>query len=238
MTDQTEVFDLAVLRAALTAIADPSKAEAMRAYMKDIAPFLGVAASDRRQAQRRFIAWIRTTTSDSAPDELLDFADACWAEPEREFQYVATDLHRAAATRKDGTMLGPEHLPRIEQLVRTRSWWDTVDSLAAWTVGPMVLAHPVLVPTMDEWIDDHSLWIARTAILHQLSYGPATDGERLFHYVDRRAVDREFFIRKALGWALRQYARVAPDEVRSFIEARGDRLSGLTRREALKHLDP
>ncbi|MDA3037935.1 MAG: DNA alkylation repair protein [Actinomycetota bacterium] len=236
MTDHTDALDLAWLRAALTAVADPSKVDAMRAYMKDIAPFLGVTAADRRHEQRRFITWARTATGDAAVDALLDFAEACWAEPEREFQYVATDMLRAAATRRDGTMLRQEHLPRVEQLLRAKSWWDTVDSLAAWTVGPMVLAQPALVSTMDEWIDDDDFWIARTAILHQLSYGRATDRERLFRYVDRRSADNEFFIRKALGWALRQYARVAPDEVRSFVEARGSRLSGLTRREALKHL--
>ncbi len=236
--DPTDVLDLALLRAALIAVADPSRAEGMKAYMNDIAPFLGVSTPDRRRTQRALTNWVRTTATNTAVDVLLDFADACWAEPEREFQYAATDLLRVAATKRGGTMLGPEHLPRIEQLLRTKPWWDTIDSLAAWTVGPMVQAHPVLVSTMDEWIEDDDRWIARTAILHQLSYGRATDSERLFRYADRRAADSEFFIRKALGWALRQYARVSPDEVRSFVQARDDQLSGLTRREALKHLDP
>ncbi len=238
MTEQTDVLELAALRMALTEAADSTRAEGMQQYMKDIAPFLGVAAPDRRRAQRPFTAWVKQATSDSAAGVLLDFADACWAQPEREFQYVATDLLRAAATRRATPLLGPDHLVRVERLLRDKAWWDTIDSLAAWTVGPLVLAEPALVSTMDEWIEDSDFWMARTAILHQLSFGRATDADRLFRYVDRRAGDSEFFIRKALGWALRQYARTAPDEVRSFVEDRGELLSGLTRREALKHLGP
>ena len=88
---------------------------------------------------------------------------------------------------------------------------------------------------MDEWIHDDNLWVARTAILHQLNYKARTDEARLFAYVEARALDQEFFIRKALGWALRNYARVAPDAVRTFIDTHPE-LSGLTRREATKHL--
>jgi 3-methyladenine DNA glycosylase AlkD len=98
------------------------------------------------------------------------------------------------------------------------------------------VANHGLADEMDRWIDDADIWVARTAILHQLSYKSATDGDRLFAYARSRAGDTEFFIRKALGWALRQYAREEPDRVRAFVAANRSHLSGLTVREALKHI--
>jgi len=132
--------------------------------------------------------------------------------------------------------LDPSHLPDVEHFIVAESWWDTVDSLAAWTVGPMVAAYPELVAVMDLWIDDDNMWLNRTAIIHQLGYKNTTDAERLFRYCRRRADHRDFFVRKAIGWALRQHARVDPDAVRSFVAEHDAELSGLSKREALKHL--
>ena len=162
---------------------------------------------------------------------MLDAADTCWAQPEREFQYTAVDLlQRWVAT------LDADSVPRIERLIRDKSWWDTVDAIAAHVIGPLVSGHPALTATMDAWVDDPDIWIARTAVLHQLTAGADTDLDRLFDFVDRRCRDTEFFMRKACGWALRNAARQHPDAVRAYVLARGDQLSGLTRREALKHL--
>ena len=215
------------LRRQLTAAADPEKAAGMAAYMKDRYEFLGVMSAERRRTHRSFIAAGKRA---SAAD-LLDAADACWAQPERELQYTAVDL-----LRRWHKTLDSDSLPRVERLIRDKSWWDTVDALASNVVGPMVAADPDLVATMDEWIDDDDLWIARTAILHQLNYGTDTDVDRMFAYVDRRSADTDFFMRKACGWALRQYARADPDAVRAYVADRGELLSGLSRREATKHL--
>lgn len=223
-----ELIDLIPeLRDDLESVAQPDNASGMKAYMKDRADFLGVKTPQRRAASKPFITAGRQATA----DQLLAAADVCWAEPEREFQYVGTDL-----LRRWSKSLEPDSLPRIEQLIRTKSWWDTVDALASNVVGALVARHPELASTMDIWIDDADFWIARTAILHQLGYGDDTDADRLFGYVDRRAGDTEFFIRKACGWALRQYARHDPGAVRAYVVDRGGSLSGLTRREALKHL--
>jgi 3-methyladenine DNA glycosylase AlkD len=216
------------LRRALTAAAEPSKAPAMAAYMKGHFEYLGVAASARKEAQKPFV----TGGKDAGSAALLDGADICWSQPEREFQYVATDL-LARWVRS----LTASDIDRVERLIRTKSWWDTVDALAANVVGPMVAADPSLLATMDRWIDD-DLWIARAALLHQLKYRDRTDVDRLFGYVDLRCGDADFFIRKAAGWALREYAKTDPDAVRRFVTRRGDRLSGLTRREALKRIGP
>jgi 3-methyladenine DNA glycosylase AlkD len=215
------------LRQRLERVAQPDRAPAMAAYLRGRSAFLGVAAAERKRASRPFVAAGRTATA----DQLLDAADVCWAQPEREFQYAAIDL-----LRRWNAALLPDSLSHIELLIRDKSWWDTVDAIAANVVGPLVERFPELVEAMEEWIDDSDLWIARAAVLHQLTYGSDTDADRLFRAVDRRAGDSDFFMRKACGWALRQYARHDPAAVLAFVTDRGDRLSGLTRREALKHL--
>jgi len=215
------------LRTALEAVAVPTKAPAMAAYMKDHFVFLGVAFPERKRASKSFVDAGRVASA----AQLLDAADTCWVQPEREFQYTAVDLlQRWVAT------LDVDSVPRIERLIRQKSWWDTVDAIAAHVIGPLVAEHPVLAATMDAWVDDPDIWIARTAVLHQLGYGADTDLDRLFDVVDRRCGDTEFFMRKACGWALRNAARQHPDAVRTYVLQRGDQLSGLTRREALKHL--
>lgn len=218
---------LAGLRADLEAIADPQRAVDAASYMKNRFRFLGIPMASVRSTARPVF-----TAGKGAPaPEILDAVDALWREPEREFQYVGVEL-----LRRRRRVLGADDLGRVEHLIRTKSWWDTVDALATHVVGGLVADHPELVATMDRWVDDDDIWIARTAILHQLNYGASTDARRLFAYVDARCADTEFFIRKACGWALRQYAREQPDAVRAYVADRGDRLSGLTRREALKHL--
>lgn len=215
------------LRNDLEEAADPTKVDAMFAYMKGRSPFLGVTSPIRKMVTRPVLSAVRTASE----DELLDFAEACWEEPEREFRYVATD-----ALRRGVRKLSDISLPRVRHLVQTDSWWDTVDALAVNTIGPMVTNHPELAEEMDRWINDDDFWIVRTAILHQLMYKERTDAARLFSYAQIRAADQEFFIRKAIGWSLRQYARIEPEAVQSFVQEHDGELSGLTKREALKHL--
>lgn len=216
------------LRTALEAAAVPGQAEPMTAYMKHRFAFLGVPAPARRAAQKPTL----DALSDATGDELVAFARACWSDDTaRELQYAAAD-----ALRRHNKALDAGHLPALAELITTRPWWDTVDALATHAVGPLVARHPELSVAMDGWIDGDDLWLARTAILHQLLWKERTDPERLFAYADRRAADTDFFIRKALGWALRQYARTDPDAVRAYVESRAERLSPLTRREALKRI--
>ena len=220
-------LDIDDLRTVLVHAADPGDVEAMEAYMKNQFRFLGLRSPVLRQASKPFL----TAARDLDGDGLMAFVHECWAQPEREFRYVGANL-----TRKHVAKLDPSHLPDVEHFIVTDSWWDTVDSLAAWTVGPMVSRHPELVEVMDQWIDDENLWLNRTAIIHQLGYKENTDAERLFRYCRRRADHTDFFVRKAIGWALRQHARVDPEAVRAFVTEHDDILSGLSKREALKHL--
>lgn len=221
--DTTERVRL--LREAFTAIADPARAIEMRAYQRDQFPFFGIPAPARRAAARPVLDLGRRPD----PDAVVALADALWREPERECAYAGTDL-----LVRQQRHLRPEHLSAVERLIVTSSWWDTVDALAANVAGPLVLRSPDLHDAPDRWIADDDLWLRRTALLHQLRSGPATDADRLFAYCERCAPEREFFIRKAIGWALRQHARTDAAAVEAFVARMGDRLSPLSRREALR----
>lgn len=214
-----------MIRDILKPLADPERAVKMAGYLKNHFDFLGVMAGPRREATREFL----DRATKGSTDDVWRTVQECWAEPEREFQHVGADL-----LRKNAERLFADDLGRVRGLVETKSWWDTVDVLAPHVVGVIVRQHDQGA-VMDEWIDSENIWVARTAILHQLFYKLDTDQERLFEYCRRRAGEKEFFIRKALGWALRQYAKSNPDAVKAFVAEHADELSGLTKREALKH---
>jgi len=209
------------------AAADPDRAKPMRAYMRDQFPYLGIPLPALR------VLWLSVLVGLAKPTEadLRDAATSCWRRPEREYQYFACFW-----LRRHIRVASPRLIGTARTLITTKSWWDTVDTLAADTVGPLVRHHPELLSTMDEWIVDENLWLARTAILHQLTYKQGTDADRLFRYCLLQAEHRDFFIRKAIGWALRQYAKTDPAAVRSFLTTHGDQLAPLSRREAAKHL--
>ncbi|MEU4085898.1 DNA alkylation repair protein [Streptomyces aureus] len=209
--------------------ADPERAASMRAYMKDIAPFLGLTTPERR-------ALSRTVLRDTArPDErdCAALALRCWQLPEREYQYFAVDYLRRHVSR-----LSSGFLPVARHLVSTVSWWDTVDLLAAHVVGGLVAADPRLRADMDAWIEDDDLWVVRTALLHQLRSKQDTDTGRLFAYCVRQSGHPDFFVRKAIGWCLREYAKTDPDAVRDFVARQRTRLAPLSVREALKNIGP
>jgi 3-methyladenine DNA glycosylase AlkD len=208
------------------AAADPANAGPMRAYMRDQFPFLGIRSPQQRLLAREVLAGL------GRPDEadLRDIALGCWELPEREYQYFAADL-----LRRHARGCSADFLDTVRHLIVTRSWWDTVDVLAAHVVGPLVARHPSLVSTMDDWSVGSELWLARTAILHQLRYREMTDATRLLRYCTAQAGHPDFFIRKAIGWALREYAKTAPDTVRAYVRAHESRLSALSVREALRN---
>ncbi|MFJ2815717.1 DNA alkylation repair protein [Streptomyces sp. NPDC087294] len=214
---------------AYPAAADPARAAAMRAYLKDIAPFLGLTTPVRRALDRTVVRGLpRPTEADCTAIALR-----CWARPEREYAYFAVDyLRRHIARCSSG------FLPVARHLVATVSWWDTVDLLAAHVVGALVAADPRLVADMDAWIVDPDLWVARTALLHQLRYRDRTDSARLFSYCLRQSGHPDFFVRKAIGWALREYAKTDPDAVRTFLAGERGRFAPLSVREALKNIGP
>jgi 3-methyladenine DNA glycosylase AlkD len=210
---------------AFAGAADPARAAGAAAYMRHRFVFLGIPAPTQRALARAALAGLPAPT----PDEVVRVASAAWELPEREYQYFACDW-----LRRHGKRCGPELLPVLRRLITTKSWWDTVDPLATRVTGELVSRHPDLATTMDAWITEDDLWLVRTALLHQLNYGAATDPDRLLGYCTRQAGHPDFFVRKAIGWALRQYARTDPDAVRTYLATHD--LSPLSRREAAKHL--
>jgi 3-methyladenine DNA glycosylase AlkD len=221
---------VAEVRAALRAAADPSRAPAMQAYMKSALPFLGVPKPVRTAALRP--VWAAHPPTDRAGWEatvrqLYDEASY------REERYAALALLRVRPARRWHDV---GLVPLLEHLVVTGAWWDLVDEVAAQTVAPLRRAHPAgLAPVIRRWAVHDDLWLRRTAVLSQLGRGDV-DRELLAEVVDANAASPEFFLRKAIGWALRDLAHRDPVWVRGFLESRGDALSPLSRREAAKHL--
>lgn len=216
---------LDTLRRALEAAAQPQRRAPMRAYMREQFDFLGLPTPLRRAVSR---PWLRELDAADA-ETCLALAQALWREPQREFHYLALDL-----LARHVAQLPPQSLPALLALATDQSWWDSVDPLAGTLVGGLVHRHRSLQPAMDRLSGDDNPWLRRVALLHQLNWKQDTDRERLFAYCRANAADGDFFIRKAIGWALRQYARIDGDAVRDFVERNA--LSALSRREALKHI--
>jgi 3-methyladenine DNA glycosylase AlkD len=218
---------LARVDAAYRDHADPARATAMTAYMRGQFAYLGLGTPVRRALDRLAVAGLPKPTE----ADLADVAAGCWQLPEREFRYFATDhLRRHVRT------LGSGFIGQVQQLIVDKPWWDTVDALAAQVVGRLVAAHPALAETMDMWIEADNLWLVRTAILHQLLWRDRTDVARLWHYCERQASHPDFFVRKAIGWALREYSKTDGAAVAQFVAAHEASLAPLSRREALKWL--
>lgn len=220
------------IRSSLQLNANPEHASAMRAYMRDQFDFLGIKTPLRRKLLAQVVKPIGKSKF-SAP-EVLQLADLLWQLPQREYQYIAVDL--LAQHKK---ILRLQDVSALIQLAQKKSWWDSVDGLAA-VIGDIVFltrAHSLdAQDTMDQALHHSSMWVRRIAMTHQLGWRLQTDTARLFSYALQLAAEEDFFIRKAIGWALRDYARWQPDQVRDFVTAHQIHFSALSVREALKHL--
>ncbi|MCC7363193.1 MAG: DNA alkylation repair protein [Dehalococcoidia bacterium] len=201
-----------------------SRAAGNAKYMRNLFPFAGVSSPELTLVLREGLAGLPKPSE----ADVLEAAEQLWTLPEREFQYLGASL-----LGRHARLLGPGALPRVRALIETKSWWDTVDTLASRVVGTLVRAHPELREEMDRWAGDRNTWIARTAVLHQLRYRGSTDEARLFGYCLQRAAEPEFFIRKAIGWALREYSKTTPEAVRVFIAQHDAELSPLSKREGM-----
>jgi 3-methyladenine DNA glycosylase AlkD len=201
----------------------------MIAYLLNQFEFLGLAAPVRRAAVKEIgkVKWQSSV-------DLLAVAELLWQKPQREYRYTAVDL-----LRQHGAQLSVNDLPALQALLLQDAWWETVDGLSAVIAEVMhaaVQQKTNAAVTMDVWLKHPSHWVRRSAMLHQLGWRLDTDTTRLFGYATQLADEKEFFIRKAIGWALRDYARWNPQAVTEFLVQHRARLSGLTVREAAKHL--
>ena len=201
----------------------------MSKYMKFHFPFLGIKSPDTKLLLREFFKKTNILKEEKLPEA---FFREVWELPEREFQYaVLTMLVRRPK------WLTSEDMEFVEELITTKSWWDTVDTTASNIVGELFLREPLLVHKhIPVWKSHENMWLRRTAILFQLKYKAETDEELLFHIIRLNMADREFFIRKAIGWALREYSKTKPEVVKAFIEEESAKLSNLSIREGMKHI--
>jgi 3-methyladenine DNA glycosylase AlkD len=222
---------LAELRAEFKGAADPTKAIGMQAYMKSTLPFLGVTVPKNRAITKKVFAHYPFKDAKSWRTDVL----ALWHGAEfREEKYAAIALcrHRKAAPFQT---LGA--LPMYEELITSGAWWDLVDELAEHCVGELLRKYPKeMKPEMRRWSRSPDLWKRRTSIISQMFFKKDTDLKLLYDCIAPSLDSKEFFLRKAIGWALRQYAWTDPEEIVRYVDAHEAELSGLSKREALKNV--
>ena len=208
----------------LKALANPDDAVAMKAYMKNKFEFLGVKTPARRKLTKAFFK----QHTDSVID--WNFINEAWKNPYRELQYTALDY---LEIRKK--LLTPSDLPRLKKLAQTKSWWDTIDFLDR-LVGSIIARFPETKEIIVAWSCDEDIWLRRLAIDYQLLRKEKTDTELLEKILVNNLGQTEFFINKAIGWALRDYSKTNPDWVRDFIERNRAAMAALSIREGSKYL--
>lgn len=224
------------LQTALAAHADAGRAAPMQAYMKSALPFHGVAAPLRRQLVARTAAAFPLPDAAALADTVLQL----WRRAtHREQRYAALDLLRLPRHRR---LLTLALLPALEEMIESGAWWDHCDEISGVALARLLQAEPaVMKPLLRRWANGPSMWLRRAAMLSQRSLKAGFDAvllyDTLLPSIAGGEFADEFFIRKGIGWALRERAYDAPDEVRAFCAEYGDRLSPLTRREALRVID-
>jgi len=211
---------------------DPARAPAMQAYMKSAMPYRGVQAPAQQTLFRNVFA------ANPLPDrtDWTDTALELWREAAyREERYAAIALTGHRLYRAHQT---PDALSVYQEMVVDGAWWDYVDAVAIHRIGPLVPAYPGLLrPLILRWSTDRDRWRRRTAIICQVGALGAADLDLLYAVIEPNLADPDFFVRKGIGWALRQYAWSDPDEVERYVTEQGSRMSGLSRREALKNVE-
>jgi 3-methyladenine DNA glycosylase AlkD len=207
--------------------ADPVNAGPMKKYMRDQFEYLGIKSPQFKVLMQEFLA-----ANGMPPIKELDtILRELWSLPQREFQYVATSL--LGRSEKD---LPASFINTIEYLLVTKSWWDTVDTISGGALGVHFRRFPgVRGKYLAKWRLSDNFWLRRASILFQLNYKKETDFDLLCEIICENLNSKEFFINKAIGWSLRQYARVDPEAVKKFVQSTP--LHPLSRREAIKHLE-
>ncbi len=207
--------------------ANLAKAEGMSAYLKNQFPFFGLQRNERWPHYRS--AWHNYPIGNG--QELTDVTLAAWGQPQREFHYFAIET-----VVKYKKYLEPGHLRLIEYCITHQSWWDTVDMFAGKISGIFFQLFPELISTgPDQWVGSSNIWLIRSALLNQLFFDEDNfDEYRLFRYINQHKSSKEFFISKAIGWALRQYSKRRPDRVEAFLDS--TTLQPLSVKEASKYL--
>jgi len=215
------------LKALFEKNADRTQAASMKKYMRDQFEYLGIKTPQNKALMKEFISKHGLPPLDDLDVILRDL----WTLPQREFQYVGLGLLDRLEKK-----LSAKSIKTIEYLIVTKPWWDTVDAIASHTVGTHFRRFPDMREKyLSKWRVSENIWLRRTTILFQLNYKKETDFELLRDIIRENLDSKEFFINKAIGWSLRQYARVDPKAVSKFVKSTP--LHPLSQREAMKHLE-
>ncbi|MEO8282089.1 MAG: DNA alkylation repair protein [Pseudarthrobacter sp.] len=221
---------VAAIRTMLMERADPARAAGAQSYMKSSIRSLGVRVPE----VRRCVVAAAAAFPLESPEQLRATVLLLWREAQwREEQYAAIDLTGLRLVAQDSLML-----PVYDEIIRTGAWWDFVDGVRPRICGLLLAHRALMTPLLLEWSTDEDFWIRRAAITSQLKAESATDTDLLRATIEANVGDPEFFVRKAIGWALREFAKTNPAWVRDFVAEHAAQLSPLSRKEALRHLNP
>ncbi len=208
--------------------ANEKRAAASKAYVRDLFDYYGLTTPERREVQKVFHEEVALPPFDAVPE----IVKKLWSKPQRELQYFAMELYekyKKEFSKKDVTV--------FEYMIRNKSWWETVDFISPKLIAALHLKNPELQEeNCKRWMKSNHLWLMRAAIIHQNLYKKKTHEKLLFSLISDCMDHEDFFIRKAIGWSLRQYARTNPVAVKKFVKANEKALSELSKKEALKHL--
>ena len=214
----------AELRNAFEKYADPAIAAGAKAYMRNLFEYYGLPSPLRRQLTKEFMA-----ESGYPPYEQLDnMVQFAWEQPQREWQYVAMEILEKHVKKADQSLLD-----LAEWMITNKSWWDSVDFIAPNIAGELFKKYPeIKMQYIEKWMQSENLWLQRSCLLHQLHDNKTADRDLLFNLCDRLSGHPDFFIRKAIGWSLRQYSKAFPEAAIDFVNTH--KLSNLSSKEALK----
>jgi 3-methyladenine DNA glycosylase AlkD len=215
------------LRKEMAEAGDPEKAQDMQAYMKSEQPFYGLQAKERRRIFRQLAKRYPVETREEYRQVIL----ALWTSSHREDMYQALEVAERFKEYRDD-----QSWPLYQELVYSAPHWDTLDWIASKLISPLVLQNREHEAKLRQWSESDNMWVRRASLLAHLRHAEQTNKELLAETIVKLAPETKFFIRKAIGWVLRELARSEPDWVRDFVAAHKDELSGLSQREALKHL--
>jgi 3-methyladenine DNA glycosylase AlkD len=228
MVDSVRAAD--ELEAHLRVLGTKERAEHERRYLKSELEHLGATVW---QIRRETKAYAKDHPK-LAHGELVELVEELWAKPVHERRMAAVFLIETYPA-----LVAPGDLPLLERLVRESKTWALVDGLAGDVLGELLVRRPEAAPELDRWASDRDFWVRRSALLAQIKPLKAgTPFDRFARYADAMLDEKEFFIRKAIGWVLRETAKTRPDEVFEWLAPRAGRASGVTKREAIKYLDP
>jgi 3-methyladenine DNA glycosylase AlkD len=218
---------VSALRKEFTKHADPEASIGAAAYMRNQFEFFGIKTPRRRELAKDLVK----ASKDLSERELIALCKELWVQREREFQYIACDV-----LAKNAKRLSSSYVKRdAPWFIRNKPWWDTVDSVRK-SIEIVVAANPDLKSEMEKWILSNNIWIVRSALIHQLTLGSKTDAKLLFRFCEIQATEKEFFVAKAIGWALRSYSYVDPKAVKKFVKDHPE-LTPLAKREGLKAIN-